>query len=175
MASKISDLKDFKVAINELNFILEFFGTGDFLYELGNVAIAQGVATVANKAGLARESLYKTLDPNAKPRLETIIKILNAMGMQLQLIPAKQSSFQPSNTPRKNSLAATAPEIVREWHQSKNCKILPNDIMSSSRKKIWWQCSKNPKHEWQASANCRIKGEACPFCKAKNLLKNIGE
>lgn len=175
MRSKISDLKEINIAIEELNFVLEFFKTGDFLFELHNVAIAQGFSSVAEKAGLARESLYKTLDPNAKPQWETIVKILNAMGMRIQLIPAKRSLFKPSFVPRKNSLANKSPELSLEWHSVKNGKIAPIDITLFSHKKFWWQCPANSKHEWQSSVFRRTNGEQCPFCKAKNLLRNIEE
>lgn len=38
----------------------------------------------AADAGLARESLYKALAPGAKPRADTVFRVIRAMGLQLQ-------------------------------------------------------------------------------------------
>ena len=42
---------------------------------------------LAKDAGLGRESLYKALTPGAKPRYDTMIKVINALGVQLQVVP----------------------------------------------------------------------------------------
>jgi probable addiction module antidote protein len=57
------------------------------LLAIGNVAKARGMARVAADAGLGRESLYKALAPGAKPRYETIQKLLNAVGVRLTATP----------------------------------------------------------------------------------------
>jgi probable addiction module antidote protein len=60
--------------------------TGDpdlLLLALADVARARGMAQVAKDAGLGRESLYKALAPGAKPRYETIMKVMRALGVQL--------------------------------------------------------------------------------------------
>jgi len=54
-----------------------------FLAAVRDVAKARGVATIAAKAGLGRESLYKTLRPGAKPRFETVVRLLDALGVKL--------------------------------------------------------------------------------------------
>ena len=54
-----------------------------FLTAVRDVAKARGVATVAAKAGLGRESLYKTLRPGAQPRFETVRRLLDALGIKL--------------------------------------------------------------------------------------------
>jgi probable addiction module antidote protein len=56
---------------------------------------AKGMAEVANKAGLARESLYKALRPGSQPRLETILAVLKALGMQLVVQPIPVQSEVP--------------------------------------------------------------------------------
>ena len=52
------------------------------LVALSDAARAKGMAQVAKDAGLERESLYKTLAPGAKPRLETIMKVAHALGVK---------------------------------------------------------------------------------------------
>ena len=54
-----------------------------FLAAISAVAKARGMATIASSTGLGRESLYKALAPGAKPRYDTIIKILHGLGVKL--------------------------------------------------------------------------------------------
>ena len=54
-----------------------------FLSALGDVAKAGGMAKIAKDAGLSRESLYKALAPGAKPRYETVRKLMDAMGVKI--------------------------------------------------------------------------------------------
>jgi len=54
-----------------------------FLGALGDVAKAKGMAEIAKKTGLDRESLYKALRPGAHPRYETVKAVLKAIGVEL--------------------------------------------------------------------------------------------
>jgi probable addiction module antidote protein len=55
---------------------------------LGDIARAQGMSKIAKKSGLGRESLYKTLSVDGNPALATILKVVNALGLKLQAVPA---------------------------------------------------------------------------------------
>ena len=57
------------------------------LLALGDVARAKGMAQVAKEAGLGRESLYKALTPGAKPRFETVMKVMRALGVKFTAQP----------------------------------------------------------------------------------------
>jgi len=60
--------------------------TGDpavLIRALGEVARAQGMARVAKRSGLGRESLYKALQPSSHPRFETILRVAQALGIRL--------------------------------------------------------------------------------------------
>lgn len=50
---------------------------------LGNIARAKGMAQVARDAGLSRESLYKALSGDRSPGFDTILKVVNALGLEL--------------------------------------------------------------------------------------------
>jgi probable addiction module antidote protein len=50
---------------------------------LGNIARAKGMAQVARDAGLSRESLYKALSGDRSPGFDTILKVVNALGLKL--------------------------------------------------------------------------------------------
>ena len=54
-----------------------------FLAALSEVAKVRGIAALAERSGLGRESLYKTLAPGSKPRYETICKLVDALGVKL--------------------------------------------------------------------------------------------
>ncbi len=55
---------------------------------LGNIARSQGMAKVAKKAGLGRESLYKALSKDGNPKFMTIVKVVHALGLRLTLTQA---------------------------------------------------------------------------------------
>ena len=54
-----------------------------FLATVKAVARARGRARLAKDSGLGRESLYKALSPGAKPRYETVMKVVRALGVNL--------------------------------------------------------------------------------------------
>lgn len=54
-----------------------------FLAAVGNVAKARGMSAIAESTGLARESLYKALAPGAKPRYDTVLRVLHSLGVKL--------------------------------------------------------------------------------------------
>jgi probable addiction module antidote protein len=59
-----------------------------FLAAVGNVAKARGMSRIAEGSGLGRESLYKALAPGAKPRYDTVIKVLQSLGVKLTVSAA---------------------------------------------------------------------------------------
>nr|WP_314420254.1 addiction module antidote protein [uncultured Erwinia sp.] len=57
-------------------------GQEAFLLALRHVVEARGgMATVAQKAGVSRETLYRTLSPAGNPTLKTLRNIVKAAGM----------------------------------------------------------------------------------------------
>jgi probable addiction module antidote protein len=50
---------------------------------LGDIARAKGMTQVARDAGLSRESLYKALSGERTPGFDTILKVLQALGLKL--------------------------------------------------------------------------------------------
>ena len=59
-----------------------------FLAAIRDVARARGMTQLAQDAGLGRESLYKALAPGAKPRYDTLLKLVHALGIKLSATPA---------------------------------------------------------------------------------------
>ena len=52
---------------------------------LGDIARSKGMAAIAKKSGLGRESLYKALSKGGNPKLDTILKVVHALGLKLKV------------------------------------------------------------------------------------------
>ncbi len=50
---------------------------------LGDIARAKGMTQVARDSGLSRESLYKALSGERSPNFDTILKVVEALGLRL--------------------------------------------------------------------------------------------
>src|SRR5579862_3138408 len=50
---------------------------------LGDVARARGMTKLAKSTGLTRMGLYKALSKNGNPSLDTVLKVLHALGIRL--------------------------------------------------------------------------------------------
>ena len=55
---------------------------------LGDIARSEGMAKIARKTGLGRESLYKALSTDGNPELATLLKVFHAIGLRLQAVPS---------------------------------------------------------------------------------------
>ena len=77
-------LKDQDRALAYLNAALDDQDPRVFLIALRNVTQAQGgIAAVAARSGLNRESLYRALSKNGNPSVQTLTAVLGALGARL--------------------------------------------------------------------------------------------
>ena len=60
-------------------------GREALLLALRHVAEAQGMAQVAERAGMQRESLYRALSPRGNPTIKTLLAVLGAAGLKLEV------------------------------------------------------------------------------------------
>jgi hypothetical protein len=67
----------------------------------------------------------------------------------------------PQASPDYN-LYALRPDLIKEWHPTKNAGIKPQELTPGSGKKIWWICREG--HEWEAVVYSRSRGSGCPCC-----------
>lgn len=74
---------------------------------------------------------------------------------------------------KERSIAATHPELAREWHPTKNGVLTPDMVTSGANKKVWWQCLKG--HEWEAMINSRAIGRGCPICTGRKVLAGYND
>lgn len=68
---------------------------------LGDIARAKGMSQVARDSGLSRESLYKALSGKRSPGFDTILKVIEALGLKLhaEAVHVKTSKAQPFAPP----------------------------------------------------------------------------
>lgn len=71
-----------------LSQVLEDGDSDELIRALGYIAKAKGMTKVAKESGLGRESLYKALSEGAKPRFDTVFKVIKALGIKLHAEPA---------------------------------------------------------------------------------------
>jgi hypothetical protein len=76
----------------------------------------------------------------------------------------------------KHRVLAEDPEVAREWHPTKNGELTPETIGIKSKKKVWWRCLVDPRHEWDSSPAERTgfirntdKRAGCPFCSGRRV------
>jgi probable addiction module antidote protein len=85
---EIADYLDNKEMIAEyLNTVSEEGNHADVINAIGHIAKAIGMTKIAEETGLSRPSLYKALSDGAKPQFGTIMKVLKAIGGQIQMNP----------------------------------------------------------------------------------------
>lgn len=84
----LADYLDSEETIAEyISQVLSEGDTDELIRAIGHVAKARGMAQIAKSSGLGRESLYKALAPGAKPRFETVVKVIRALGVELSAKP----------------------------------------------------------------------------------------
>lgn len=76
-----------QVIAEYLSQVMEDGNTDEVLAALGHIAKARGMSWIAQNSGLGRESLYKVFAPGAKPRFDTVMKVMRAMGIKLHALP----------------------------------------------------------------------------------------
>ncbi|PSB17251.1 putative addiction module antidote protein [Phormidesmis priestleyi ULC007] len=54
---------------------------------LGDIARSKGMTHIARETGLGRESLYKALSAEGNPEFVTVLKVLQALGLRIQVLP----------------------------------------------------------------------------------------
>jgi len=71
----------------------------------------------------------------------------------------------------ENSLLELFPELVKEWHPTKNGELTPNDFTYGSSKKVWWLCPKG--HSYDSiiyNRTKKMKPRGCPYCSGRKKV-----
>lgn len=81
-------LKEPDFAAGYLTAAIEENNRESLLIAMRRVAQARGgMATVAERANLKRENLYRALSKGGNPELRTLYNILHGMGLKLAIVP----------------------------------------------------------------------------------------
>ena len=64
------------------------------------------------------------------------------------------------------NLYVLKPDLIMEWHPTRNTHLRPRDVTPGSGRKVWWLCPEG--HEWQAAVYSRTRGSGCPHCRNRN-------
>jgi probable addiction module antidote protein len=84
-------LRDPEVASEYLNKAFSSSDQAVILMAIRNVVEAQngGIASVAERSGLGRESMYKMLSTSGNPKLSSLAGLFEGIGLKLCTVPAK--------------------------------------------------------------------------------------
>ncbi len=66
------------------------------------------------------------------------------------------------NSQDDQRLVDAKPELLREWHPTRNPSLKAREVATSHPDKVWWICGQG--HEWEATVRLRLAGKGCPFC-----------
>jgi len=76
-------------AADQVDLLSDALDSGDprtIAYALGAVARARGgIAKLAEDSGLSRQALHKALSEKGNPTLETVLKVLKALGLHMRI------------------------------------------------------------------------------------------
>ena len=86
-ATHYKHLRDPEVAVEYLNEAIESGDKAVILMALRNIAEAQpdGIAGLATRADLGRESMYKMLSGSGNPKLDSVVRLLHGLGLRLRV------------------------------------------------------------------------------------------
>jgi probable addiction module antidote protein len=74
---------------SQAEFLSEALATGDAGYiahAIGVVARARGMSGLAADTGFKRQQLYRALSEDGNPTLETLTKVIKALGLRLAVV-----------------------------------------------------------------------------------------
>ena len=70
------------------------------LRAIGHIAKAKGMTQIAKTTGLGRESLYKAFNSTTQPKFDTVMRVLAALNISLQLHPNANAPEKSNATTR---------------------------------------------------------------------------
>jgi hypothetical protein len=74
-------------------------------------------------------------------------------------------AFLKTKEYKKEPVAIAHPELVEEWHPTKNGDLTPDKVTAGSDLEVWWLCEQG--HEWQTVVRSRCTGVECPYCSGR--------
>lgn len=100
-------LKDETSIAAYLSAVIEENDSRLLLAAIGDIAKARGMTRIASESGLGRESLYKALNSEAKPRFDTVLRVLGALGVDITFSPKTEKPVKRKKG-KRNFILRTA-------------------------------------------------------------------
>lgn len=99
---------------------------------------------------------------------DSIINRVNGYGCpECAITPGEQQD-------KDLSLAAMAPELIKEWDYDKNTDIDPYKVKYTSAKHAFWICSQG--HKWETEIRVRAQRKnGCPYCTGRYAVKGVND
>jgi hypothetical protein len=63
------------------------------------------------------------------------------------------------------------PNLIKEWHPTKNGNLNPRNVTIEHDTKVWWLCENS--HEWEATVKERVEGKRCLVCATEIVKEKI--
>jgi len=68
-------------------------------------------------------------------------------------------------------IEVTHPELVAQWHPTRNGDLTPTEIVAGTKKRFWWLCEQG--HSWETKAATRsLHGCDCPNCQGAGTMQD---
>ncbi len=76
----------------------------------------------------------------------------------------QEAKARSSKVLEENTVAEVCPELIEEWHPTKNGKLKPTNVSARGDERIWWKC-KTCEYEWSTCVGQRVRTKSgCPVC-----------
>jgi len=76
------------------------------LRAIGHIAKAKGMTQIAKSTGLGRESLYKAFNSTTQPKFDTVIRVLEALNISLELHPSEKTKPKGGTRTRPRAISS---------------------------------------------------------------------
>lgn len=87
------------------------------LLALSTIARSEGMTNVARKSKLSRENLYRSLSGDKKPEFGTILKVMDAVGLQFHVVAKTAKATKATEASRADSRPRALSGAIRLPHR----------------------------------------------------------
>ncbi len=108
--------------------------------------------------------------------IQEIFKLLNKSNhVKINLEKDATNIYESYIKSRKSkSLLKLFPDIAKEWHPTKNDRLLPSMVSYGTPKKVWWKCPHGHEYRMEVYTRTVLKCN-CPICNKKKVLKGYND
>ena len=65
------------------------------------------------------------------------------------------------------------PNLVKEWHPTKNGDLTPHDFTHATRRKVWWLCPIGHSNKSVIQSRTEKRARGCPYCSGRKKLSRL--